>query len=220
MTYRHTATPAFCLLLGTLFATAPLQAQDSAFLACAQHSDRGQRIACLEDALEAAQTTDTPQPATSQNTRSVPSPPSTENQPAPGTIATPPAVDHVTTRSPEPEPATAAESVTAPATAVSEANEQTTNTERLRNFGREDSVRVSSDENGQDTLHDTITALEQRRGLWIVTLSSGQIWMQEVARRLNLRKGDNITIYRAGFGNGYRLSADRLNSFIRVRRVE
>ncbi len=38
---------------GSAFVT-PALAQDSAFLACARFEDRGQRIACLEDALEAA----------------------------------------------------------------------------------------------------------------------------------------------------------------------
>ncbi|MDY6983780.1 MAG: hypothetical protein SV422_11885, partial [Pseudomonadota bacterium] len=92
--------------------------------------------------------------------------------------------------------------------------------ERLRNFGRDESTAtLSTGEDGQDRLHDTIASLEKRRDAWVVTLASGQVWMQDYPRALALREGDNVTIYRAGFGNGYRLETERLSGFIRVKRV-
>lgn len=50
--------PAFSLLFSGL--GSPALAQDSEFLACARFEDRAQRIACLEDALEAAVPDSTP----------------------------------------------------------------------------------------------------------------------------------------------------------------
>jgi hypothetical protein len=91
--------------------------------------------------------------------------------------------------------------------------------DRLRNFGRDDSATVSTDAAGQDQLHDTIAKLEKRRDMWIVTLSGGQVWMQDYPRALRLREGDAITIYQAGIGNGYRLATERLSGFIRVKRA-
>ena len=58
-------------LLLILLPTATLAQDNSAFLDCARHSDRGQRIACLEDALEDATSRQSrpvetaPEPATS-----------------------------------------------------------------------------------------------------------------------------------------------------------
>jgi hypothetical protein len=53
-----------------------------------------------------------------------------------------------------------------------------------------------------------------------VTLASGQVWKQEFPRTLNLREGDQISIYQAGIGNGYRLATARLSGFIRVERAQ
>lgn len=89
--------------------------------------------------------------------------------------------------------------------------------DRVRDFGRP--PRVSDDADGRERLHDTIASLEKRSNLWVVTLASGQVWRQEVARTLNLRVGDEVEIYREGIGNGLRLSTPRLSGFIRVERV-
>ncbi|MFZ9583983.1 MAG: hypothetical protein ACO280_03385 [Pseudohongiellaceae bacterium] len=78
---------------------------------------------------------------------------------------------------------------------------------------------MSDDADGGERLHDTIAGLEKRSNLWIVTLGSGQVWRQEVARTFNLRVGDEVEIYRDGVGNGLRLSTPRLSGFIRVERV-
>ncbi len=89
--------------------------------------------------------------------------------------------------------------------------------DRVRDFGRR--ARVSDDADGRERLHDTIAGLEKRSNLWVVTLTSGQVWRQDVARTFNLRVGDEVEIYREGVGNGLRLSTPRLSGFIRVERV-
>lgn len=167
---------------------------DSAFLACAAFADRGQRIACLEDTLEAALAARGTAPQ----------------------AATAPAA---------PSPATAATTAATPASTATLSIDSTPAAptdepsllDRVRSFGKR--VDVSTDDSGNERLHDSITALEKRNELWVVTLSSGQVWRQEVARALNLRVGDDIEIYQEGIGNGYRLSTPRLSGFIRVERV-
>ena len=180
-------------------AALPAFAQDSAFLACERFTDRGQRIACLEDALEAA----TEETGTTQAPAAPAAPPTTSVAPAPRVAPAAPPV-----------------ATPAPAANTAEARDDDPSLlERLRNFGRDDEATISTDAEGQDQLHDTIASLEKRRDLWIVTLAGGQVWMQEYPRTLNLREGDTITIYQAGFGNGYRLATDRLSGFIRVKRM-
>lgn len=171
---------------------------DSAFLACARFTDRGQRIACLEDALETALAA---QGAAAQAPAS----------PAP-TVVTTPAAPAIAA----PPPATPVPSVTVDTPPASDNGPSLL--DRVRAFGRQ--ADVTTDAAGNERLHDSITALEKRNELWIVTLSSGQVWRQEVARPLNLRVGDDIEISQEGIGNGFRLSTSRLSGFIRVERVK
>lgn len=207
MLVRLCAAAAF-VTAGTQLASSVF-AQDSEFLACGQLSDRGQRIACLEDALEAAQHLPVPaQPASAPPGDAVSvAPPAVPR--APSLPAAPPAAP--------PTAPVAQGSVTAPAAAP--AGEPSL-LERLGSFGRGATATVTTDKEGQDQLHDTINKLEKRNNLWMVTLSSGQVWMQQLPRALNLREGDGISIYRAGFGNGYRMATPRLSGFIRVERIK
>lgn len=176
-------------------------AQDSAFLACERFGDRGQRIACLEDALEAAT-------AKEEAPAAAPAVPAQPQQPAVSVPAT------------APQAPAAVASDRGEEHAAGSDDEGPSLLERLRNFGRDESTAtLSTDEDGQERLHDTIASLEKRREAWIVTLASGQVWMQDYPRALALREGDSVTIYRAGFGNGYRLETGRLSGFIRVKRV-
>ena len=93
--------------------------------------------------------------------------------------------------------------------------------DRIRGFGQnKPATSISTDEGGQDRLHDSIVALEKRNNLWVVTLGSGQVWRQTYPRTLLLREGDEVEIYREGIGSGYRLATPRLSGFIRVERVQ
>lgn len=186
-----------CTGAGADLALSQSASADSEFLACARHSDRGQRIACLEDALQAAVAArDAPNTAASAAVAAEP----------PAQAAAP---------APLPAPA-AATGAAKPAVAEAPADDPSL-LDRVRAFGRE--VTLSKDDSGSERLHDSIAALEKRNDLWIVTLSSGQVWRQEVPRNLSLRVGDAIEIYQDGFGNGYRLATPRLSGFIRVERV-
>jgi hypothetical protein len=188
----------------------PAFAQDSAFLACARFEDRGQRIACLEDALEAAVG------AQAGATSAAPAAPAAAAVPPAATAAAPVAVPAV----PAVPAAPAAASVTVPATASSN-NEQRSLLDRIRNFGQnEPEATVSIGDNGEDRLHDSISTLDKRNNLWIVTLSSGQVWRQTYPRTLLLREGDEISIDQEGIGGSFRLSTPRLSGFIRVERVK
>jgi len=192
----HHTTLLRSILLGSLIAGSqglalPAVAQgDSAFLSCARFEDRGQRIACLEDALEAATTTapaQTPEPAAA-----------------------------VAPAAAQSAPPAAAESDTATAST----NERSV-MERIRGFGQnKPATSISTDEGGQDRLHDSIATLQKRNNLWVVTLGSGQVWRQTYPRTLLLREGDEVEIYREGIGSGYRLATPRLSGFIRVERVQ
>lgn len=191
--------------------------ENGAFLACAQYSDRTQRVACLETALAAAMAAQAAPGASAQSSAT----PAT-NTPAPvasmaPAVPTAPAAPQAAAAAP-PTPVAAAAPASAAVTTTT--SEEPSLLERLGKFGREEKVRVSTDLEGQDQLHDTITQLEKHNNLWTVTLSSGQVWKQEVARNLNLREGDEITIYQDGFGSGYRLATKRLSGFIRVERLK
>jgi type IV secretory pathway VirB10-like protein len=195
-----------------------VHAQDSAFLACARHSDRGDRIACLEDALDAAlaaqeaqQRAQTPaQPQASTPAQVPPAAPAVAEVPAPPVQPTAPAAAPANTAPP------------APTAANTETEERSSLLDRIRSFGRDDeaTASISTDDSGKDRLHDTIAALEKRNELWTVTLSSGQVWRQVYPRTLNLRAGDEISIYQEGIGDGYRLATPRLSGFIRVERTK
>ncbi len=187
-------------------------AQDSAFLDCARHTDRGQRIACLEDALDAALAAQEAQ----RNQTAAP-PPAPARTPAPEVAEAP----RVPAQNPVPAAPPVNATPPAPAVTTAEPEERTSLLDRIRSFGQDDEeASISTDASGKDRLHDTITALEKRNDLWTVTLSSGQVWRQVFPRTLNLRVGDEISVYQEGIGEGYRLATPRLSGFIRVERTK
>ena len=189
------------LAAGSLLPALPALAQDSAFLACGRFEDRGQRIACLEDALEAALATQAA---------------AADSAPAAAASQAPVTSQAATSAAPAAQ-APAAQ----PPAAATVSSEERSLLDRIRNFGRSDAgISISTNESGQEQLNDTIAALEKRNNLWIITLSSGQVWRQTYARNLLLRKGDAISIYQEGIGNAYRLATPRLSGFIRVERVQ
>jgi hypothetical protein len=203
-----TFAAALPVVVPAIVASSAALAQDSTFMACARHTDRGQRIACLEDALDAALAAQESSPATSQARSAAP------------VVPAAPEVPPVRTQNPAPAALTAntvpeTASVTPP-----EPEERGSLLERIRSFGQsDDSASISTDDSGKERLHDTISALEKRNQMWIVTLSTGQVWRQAYPRALNLRVGDDISIYQEGVGNGYRMATPRLSGFIRVERA-
>lgn len=198
--YSIRVFPALIVTLAATF-TVPALAQDSEFIACARFDDRAQRIACLEDALEAS----VPGTAEDSNTAAGRATP-----PQAQTAAPAPAVPR---ESSETTQAAAVETSPIEKNAVRTDNDA----ERIENFGQ---ARIEDNAQGKEELFDTVTALERRRNLLRVTLSSGQVWAQTYPRFYNLKEGDDIRIYQEGIGDAYRLATERLNGFIRVERVE
>jgi hypothetical protein len=67
----------------------------------------------------------------------------------------------------------------------------------------------------------TITALEQYRpNAYELTLANGQTWRQVEAKRYPLRIGYTVRVYPSKWADSYRLSAEELHGFIRIKRVE
>jgi len=94
-----------------------------------------------------------------------------------------------------------------------------TEEDRLESFGRQPRVVVNED--GEDELNDVITELLMAKpNMWLIRLESGQVWRQTHPSRLNLREGDPVRIYPTGWGDNYRLETSRLSGFIQVLRVE
>lgn len=196
----------------------------SMFLRCADFSDRVSRSACLEDALEAAlalQSTDESPNSTAPLTQTSPDA-SSPRLPDPAHILAP--EPEATNENPGGGSSNTISTQTQSIEIETQARESQQNENsmmsKLRNFGHNTQASISTDINGQDELHDTITELALRQNLLIITLSSGQIWKQEIPRRFNLREGDAITIYQGGISNGYRLSTDRLSGFIQIKRLK
>jgi hypothetical protein len=70
-------------------------------------------------------------------------------------------------------------------------------------------------------LTDTIAALEQRMpNLWLITLTSGQRWVQMLNKPYAMKVGDEVRIYPTIWGGSYRLTASRLSGYIQVQRVD
>jgi hypothetical protein len=67
---------------------------------------------------------------------------------------------------------------------------------------------------------DTVAAIEERQlNVALITLKSGQKWLQMISKRYPLEEGDEVRIYPSGFGDSYRLTATRMSGFIQVERI-
>jgi hypothetical protein len=66
----------------------------------------------------------------------------------------------------------------------------------------------------------SIASLTERQpGRYLITLTSGEVWLQKVAERYSLRVGQRVRIYNTRWGSAQRLEADGVNGFIQVERV-
>lgn len=171
---------------------------DSAFLACERYNDRNERLACLEEALEAA-TDSAPQ---EQAPARAPEPP---RETVDNTATQTPPADSPSVSSTEDQP----DSSTAPAS-----------TERVETFGIP-KPRVAENDDGEEALYDTVTELEEvRPNQWRIALASGQVWFQVHPKRFNLREGYPVRIYPSDWGDNFRLDTEKLSGFIQVQRLE
>lgn len=88
-------------------------------------------------------------------------------------------------------------------------------------FGFKSQSAKVEESKGVQTLTDTIASLKQNAAhMWVITLSSGQVWRQMYTQNYNLEAGDKVKIYPSGWGDAYRLTTERLGSFIQVQRIE
>jgi len=90
-------------------------------------------------------------------------------------------------------------------------------------FGRGDSqsAKVVENEKGEQELRDTVASFRFYVSNKLeITLESGQVWRQADSKPFMLKAGDTVRIYSAFWGDNYRLSNDRLKSFIQVRRID
>jgi hypothetical protein len=227
-TMKKTALVAILLLSTTSIA----QGQDlEDFLACAEHSDRVERVFCLESALDAAIASEQTEADNAGNEQTT----AVENFGQETTAITTdetetdsvaseksgfrlPVIGNIFRRDrSEPETSDPApeleEGAEVPETSVASG-------ESFETFGR-DQTRIVVNEDGKDELHDVIADLERiRSNLWEITLVSGQVWRQTHVRRFNLRKGDQVKIYPTAWGDNYRLEVEGLSGFIQVGRMK
>ena len=191
-----------------------------AFLACAEITDRVERVICLEEALESATATQAADPAVMEDT------PETEVEDfgtSPGAVTE---TANVVERGAEERrsffrlprlPSLFGGGDDAPESDAMDAEPVEENA--VQSFCRE--ARVVVNMNGQDELQDVITELlEANPNMWLIRLASGQVWRQTHSKRLNLREGDAVRIYPSRWGENYRLQTPRLSGFIQVLRVE
>jgi len=170
---------------------------------CRAIEDRLQRFDCYEslEAFDSTSESQTPLPGRG-------SPPVLPDSPpvavvSPGVSVAPPA----------------AMEQAAPASSAAAGNDP-----EVESFGREAAtagVRVMEGTDGKTELIDTIAALEQRMPtLQLITLQSGQKWVQMIDKRYPMRVGDEVRIYPSFWGKSYRLTVARLAGYIQVQRVD
>jgi hypothetical protein len=214
----------FISIVVLLFTSVLVQAQDvDEFIACAGISDRLARVICLEEALAEATREEEVVAndvrdnqvnaiedfgeALGQDVEVADVDESADKQP----FFRLPRIGNIFNRD-------ESESVSDNAVVV-EAENESDQSVQLEEFGRQSRVVVN--ENGEDELNDVVAELVMAKpDQWLVKLASGQVWRQTHPRRLNLREGDAVRIYPTGWGENFRLEAERLNGFIQVLRLE
>ena len=98
--------------------------------------------------------------------------------------------------------------------------EQEVSSSDIDSFGLPN-TRVQEGEDGKLELHDTVAAIEYLRpNMLQITLTSGQVWRQMEGKRYMLKEGDEVRIYTTIWGNNFRLSTERLKSYIQVARID
>ncbi|MFZ8929461.1 MAG: hypothetical protein EBS81_07135 [Gammaproteobacteria bacterium] len=209
-----------------IFLTFPagfIQAQSlEDFLACADFTDRVERVICLEEALEAAS-------AASESAEVGETPTTVEDfgQATEAAVASEddskngrgilprirmPSIGGIFGRNRDEETEQTVEEERA-------ANDKTESESSVESFGRE-RARVVANADGTEELRDVVAELDTYRNMLVITLESGQVWRQTHSRRFNLRVGDAVSISPSRWGESFRLEAERLNGFIQVGRMQ
>lgn len=105
-----------------------------------------------------------------------------------------------------------------------QANAPVTEPSEVDSFGLpqpKGNATVVEGEDGRKELVAAIATLEQRGyNMWLITLENGQQWAQVENKRYRLEEGESVRIYPTGWGDDYRLAAERLSSYIQVRRIK
>jgi len=131
--------------------------------------------------------------------------------------AMPPASQPVTATAPV---ATAATTPLAPAKTSAAPVAASTDASRIAAFGSASKASIETGKGGEEMLVDTVTAVKNyKQDILQITLSSGQVWRQEIAQRFLLLEGDKIHIVPNPFGSSYRLSVDGRSGFIQVEKL-
>ncbi len=93
--------------------------------------------------------------------------------------------------------------------------------QRVDTFGSPAQARIEANSRGQDILVDSISEVKIiKLNLVEITLLSGQVWQQMIARRFLLRKGEEVAIQPNPWGESFRLSVAGRNGFIQVKRID
>ena len=72
----------------------------------------------------------------------------------------------------------------------------------------------------ESTSVGNITSLQAREpNRYLITLDNGEVWEQRVAKRFQLRVGQQVRVEPSQWGSSYRLFIDGVNGFIQVARV-
>ncbi|MES2623783.1 MAG: hypothetical protein V4628_00760 [Pseudomonadota bacterium] len=122
-----------------------------------------------------------------------------------------------------PQPNVSTNSPPAPATAPVQRAATAVETFGQQNPVSTQAAEVVANQDGEEELHDTITALQEREpNRWLITLASGQVWYQSNSERFRLVKGMDVRIYPSPLRGSYRLARDdgKQTGFIQVARVK
>lgn len=93
--------------------------------------------------------------------------------------------------------------------------------QRVDTFGSPAQARIEANSRGQEILVDSISEVKIiKLNLVEITLLSGQVWQQMIARRFLLRKGEEVAIQPNPWGESFRLSVAGRNGFIQVKRID
>jgi hypothetical protein len=108
------------------------------------------------------------------------------------------------------------------APAVQAETKAVTPSDAVAAFGtKETTATVEASADGEQVLTDTVASIKiVQPEVREITLSSGQVWRQRNSQPFRLTAGDKVSIKPSIWGSSYRLSVERLNSFIQVERIK